>query len=86
VTTAYLLWYTREWDEGEDTELLIGVYETEADAKEAIRRLRDKPGFIVYPEGFMIVPYEMGKDHWTEGFARMCGDVNLLDNLNAPTT
>jgi len=84
VTTAYLLWYTREWDEGEDTELLIGVYETEADAKEAIGRLRDKPGFIVYPEGFMIVPYEMGKDRWTEGFARMCGEVNLLDNLNLP--
>ncbi|MGD0620711.1 MAG: hypothetical protein ABSB67_24035 [Bryobacteraceae bacterium] len=77
--TAFLLWYIREWDEGEDTELLIGVYQSEADAKEAIERLKEQPGFVAYPEGFTIISYEIGKDHWTEGYARMCGDVDLTD-------
>jgi homoserine kinase type II len=80
--TVYLLWYVREWDEGEDTELFIGVYQTEADAKEAIERLREQPGFVAYPEGFEIHSYEIGKDHWTEGFARMCGDVDITERSN----
>ena len=78
--TVYLLWYVREWDEGEDTELLIGVYRSKADATEAIERLKGKPGFVAHPEGFEIHDYEVGKDHWTEGFARMIGDVNQLDS------
>ncbi len=66
--TVYVLWYCRERDEGEDTELLIGVYRAEADAKGAIDRLKDKRGFVDHPDGFEIVPYELGKDHWTDGF------------------
>ena len=77
--TVYLLWYVREWAEGEDTELLIGVYRSEADAKDAIGRLKDQPGFVKYPEGFLAEPYELGKDHWTEGFARMLGDKDITD-------
>ncbi len=74
---VYLLWFVREWDEVEDTELLIGVYQTEADAKEAIERLKGKPGFDAYPEGFTIHPREIGKDSWTDGFVRMCGDADI---------
>jgi sugar phosphate permease len=77
--TVYLLWYVREWAEGEDTELLIGVYRTEVDAKDAIGRLKGQPGFVKYPEGFSVVAYELGKDHWTEGFARMLGDKDITD-------
>jgi hypothetical protein len=76
---VYLLWYVREWEEGEDTELLIGAYRSEADAAAAIERLRDKPGFVKYQEGFQIHSRELGKDDWTEGFARMVGDKNILD-------
>jgi hypothetical protein len=57
--------------------LLIGVYRTEEDAKDAIERLEDKPGFEKYPQGFSAEPYELGKDHRTEGFARMLGDENI---------
>jgi hypothetical protein len=77
--TVYLLWYVREWEEGEDTELLIGVYRNEADANAAIGRLKGQPGFVKYPEGFLTVPYELGKDHWTEGFSRMLGDKDITD-------
>lgn len=70
-STVQLLWFVRERQEGEDTELLIGVYGTEQDARGAIERLRDKPGFAEFPQGFEIVQYEINKDQWTEGFVRV---------------
>jgi hypothetical protein len=77
--TVYLLWFTRERDVGEDTELLIGVYATEEDAKAAIERLKDKPGFVRYPQGFQIHDHILGKDSWTEGFVRLLGDAEVSD-------
>jgi len=65
-----LLWFVQEQESGEDTELLIGVYETEGDAEAAIRRLKGKAGFVDFPDGFKAVQYEVNKDHWTEGFIR----------------
>ncbi|HYM07982.1 MAG TPA: hypothetical protein VEU11_15610 [Terriglobales bacterium] len=65
---VHLLWFVQENPEGEDTELLLGVYSSEAAAKTAIQRLQDKPGFVSFPDGFQIHPYELDRDHWTEGF------------------
>jgi hypothetical protein len=48
---VYLLWYIREAG-GEDDEILIGVYRTDTDARAAIGRLRGKPGFSTFPDGF----------------------------------
>jgi homoserine kinase type II len=53
--------------DGLDEELLIGVYDKE-EAKAAIDRLKEKPGFVNAREGFHIHPYEINRDHWTEGF------------------
>jgi homoserine kinase type II len=64
---VYLLWYVREVN-GADDELLIGVYRAEADARAAIGRLRGKPGFSTFPDGFQVRPYELNRDHWIEGF------------------
>jgi hypothetical protein len=47
---------------------LIGVYRTEADAKNAVERVGDKPGFAMFPSGFEICPYELNQDHWIDGF------------------
>jgi len=65
---VHLLWFVQESAEHEDTELLIGAYSSEAEAKAAIQRLKDKPGFVTFPEGFQIHPYELNRDHWPEGF------------------
>ncbi len=65
-----VLWFMQERQEGEDTELLIGVYRTNQDIAAAIERLRDKPGFRDFPQGFQADAYELNKDHWTEGFVR----------------
>ena len=56
MNSVYILWFVHEWEdaEREDDELLIGVYATEADARAAIERLKDKCGFSSMPEGFLI--------------------------------
>jgi hypothetical protein len=69
VNTVWLLWFEQEQD-GDDTELLIGVYRTEADALAAKDRLKSQPGFREYLDGFTISEYQIGQDHWTEGFVR----------------
>ena len=67
---VHLLWFVRERKQGEDIELLIGVYDSETDAGCAIKRLKDLPGFVDFPEGFQIHRREIGKDSWTEGFVQ----------------
>ena len=67
---VYMLWFEQEQDESNDIELLIGVYESEADAKTAIDRRRDKPGFRDFPEGFRIYETELGVEGWIDGFVR----------------
>jgi hypothetical protein len=65
---VWLLWFEQERDDGEDTELLIGVYRTEETAKEAIVSLKDQAD---YPEGFHIYSRTLAEDSWTEGFVRV---------------
>lgn len=57
----------------------IGVYNTYAQAAEAVSRLSTQPGFRDHPaivdpmtddsdDGFHISEYRLNQDHWTEGF------------------
>ena len=48
----------QEQEDEEDVELLIGVFETEEEARAAIERGKQKPGFVDFPEGFQIHPTE----------------------------
>ena len=68
--SVWLLWFEQERDDGDDTELLIGVYRTEEAARSAIERLKDQPGFRDYPQGFNSYEAVLNKDNWTEGFTR----------------
>ena len=68
--TVYGLWFVRERDKGDDIELLVGMYESELDAKAAIDRLAAKPGFADFPSGFQIHSYELGRDGWVDGFVQ----------------
>ena len=68
-TKVYLLWFVKEMPKGvEDIELLVGVYSSEADAKAAVGRVKDKRGFVEFQKGFQIHPYQLNRDSWTEGF------------------
>lgn len=64
----HLLWFAPNGADNDDDSLLIGVYESETAAREAIKRLDKKPGFAEFPQGFQIHTRELGQDHWTEGF------------------
>ena len=66
--TAYLLWFVRKLEDVDDCEMLIGVYSSKEAARGAIERVKGRKGFVDFPEGFQICPYELDKDHWTEGF------------------
>jgi hypothetical protein len=54
-------------DDREDVKF-IGVYATREHAERAVERLKQQPGFRDSPQGFSVDRYEVGKDHWTEGF------------------
>lgn len=66
--TVYDLWFIREYDHREDTELHIGIYASEADALAVVNALKSKPGFRDYPEGFDVIPTKLGMTGWQEGF------------------
>ena len=66
---VHLLWFVKEMPDGqEDIELLIGVYASEEEARAAIDRVKNKRGFAENQDGFQICPYQLNRDHWTEGF------------------
>jgi len=67
---VYLLWFVPEGGQEDDDGLLIGVFKSELTAKATIERLRGKPGFVDYPQGFEIHSRELNRDSWTEGFFR----------------
>jgi hypothetical protein len=70
---------------GEEDVKFIGAYRSRDAARSAVERLARQPGFSRHPEilggdsdgeeGFYIDEYELDKDHWTEGFVTMVGDV-----------
>jgi hypothetical protein len=70
--SVFLLWYVQQQD-GDNADLLIGVYRTEEDAKAASDRLKTKAGFVAAPEGFRINRYELNRDHWEDGYITGAG-------------
>jgi hypothetical protein len=65
---VFLLWHTNILPDGEEDDKLIGVYASVDDAEQAKQRSLLQPGFCDAPGGFVIDRYQVGKDHWTEGF------------------
>jgi homoserine kinase type II len=62
---VYLLQHERPDTEDVKT---VGIYSSRADARAAVQRVLQQPGFCDYPGGFSIDAYELNKDHWAEGF------------------
>jgi hypothetical protein len=70
VAEVFLLWHVHELPTGEEVKM-IGVYATTADAEAARQRVCGEPGFRDAPEGFEVSRYEVGRNHWTEGYVTM---------------
>jgi homoserine kinase type II len=64
---VFLLWHAQCVEEELNVKL-IGVYSSYQNAVDARERVRDKPGFRDYPNGFCIDRYQVDKDWWPEGF------------------
>jgi hypothetical protein len=77
---VYLLWHSRPTVDDEEDLKFIGVYATENDAMAAQVRLKDKPGFSNYPEGFQIAEETIGRDHWEEGFISWAESLDAIDD------
>lgn len=82
---VFLLWHIHRTDEEDYAdEKLIGVYSTEALARDAATRLASQPGFIDFPlvladeddgpGGFLVVRYTLDEDNWVEGYVTLTAD------------
>ncbi len=65
---VYVLQHEHELDDDTTDVKMIGLYRSEAEARTAQQRLGSAPGFREHRDGFSIDAYELGQDHWTEGF------------------
>lgn len=65
---VFLLQHVARQDTENEDVKNIGIYSSENAAKAAINRLKDKPGFKLYPDSFNIGPYILDFDYWQEGF------------------
>ena len=77
--SVFVLHHVNPSEIGSDDGKLIGVYRTETEARNAIRRLQNLPGFRDHPDlwdpssdgeqkGFTLDEYELDQDNWIEGF------------------
>ncbi|MNP64307.1 hypothetical protein D3C76_1597910 [compost metagenome] len=65
---VYIVIHTHQLPGGNDDIKFIGVYANHASAEEAVKRASLKTGFSETKDGFFIEGYQVGKDHWMEGF------------------
>ena len=69
---VFLLWHCYELTDGDgprDEEKLIGVFSSEAKAKDAIEQLKGREGFRDYPVScFEIHRGKMDRPGWADGF------------------
>lgn len=65
---VYIVTHTNELPDGQEDIKFIGVYDSKESAEKAVERESLKAGFSETKEGFFIEGYQLGKDHWTEGF------------------
>ena len=70
---VYVCWFIREYEDRDDTKLLIGIYGAADEARAAIEGLKGKPGFRDYLDGFEIHETPLGRTSWAEGFIATFG-------------
>ncbi|POF41097.1 hypothetical protein B0D71_17830 [Pseudomonas laurylsulfativorans] len=68
MSIVYIVTHTHELPSGNEDIKFIGVYDSQESAEEAVKRACLKAGFSETQDGFFIESYQLGKDHWTDGF------------------
>ena len=65
---VYIVTHAHEMPDGHDDVKFIGVYDSLGSAEAAVQRASVQPGFAQTKDGFHVEEYQLGKDHWKEGF------------------
>ena len=78
MTTVFLLWHRHDTGFGDEEEKLIGVYSSEENAKQAITRLQEQPGFKDYPDDFQIELCGVDETGWAEGFITVAESLRSI--------
>ncbi|MWP62971.1 MULTISPECIES: hypothetical protein [unclassified Gilliamella] len=65
---VYVLHHIRDEGTADEDKKKIGTYSSYKLAEEAKNRVKDKSGFIDYPDGFYIDEYIINKNYWPDGF------------------
>ena len=65
---VFLLWHKHQRPGDQEDAKLIGVYKSREAAEGAKGRASRLPGFSSYQDGFHIDRYQLGQDHWGDGF------------------
>jgi hypothetical protein len=69
MTKVFLVQHSHILESGEEDVKIIGIYSSAENARSAITRLQERPGFGDSPGEFFIDEYSLNHDHWSEGFA-----------------
>jgi hypothetical protein len=65
---VFLAMHVFRYEDGHENIRVIGIFSSKRRAQEAIRRLREKPGFRYRKRAFEISRYVLDLKHWTAGF------------------
>jgi len=65
---VYLTMHVFRYEDGHDNIRIIGIFSSERKAREAIRRVWNKPGFRDRKRAFNVSRYVLDLQHWTEGY------------------
>ena len=68
MTKLFLLHHVREVDDDSDDVKLIGIYSSEEKALDALKLVKQQPGFSSFPDGFEISEAVLDHTEWSEGF------------------
>ncbi|WP_203073402.1 hypothetical protein [Falsiroseomonas ponticola] len=60
-----------EEDETILSERVVGYYSSQERGEAAIQRMRSKPGFRDWPDGFRLYPTAPNREVWSDGFVNM---------------
>lgn len=68
MTKVFLVTHVHEELGGEEDVKIIGIFTSDASARTAVDRAKQRPGFSEAIDGFHIDAYELDKEQWVEGF------------------
>ena len=65
---VHYLHHTRDKGTEDEDDKKIGTFGSYQLAEEVINRIKDKPGFIDFPNDFQIVQSVLNREGWVDGF------------------